>query len=201
MTPHTVARPLMAGVLSALWGVAHTSHTWSEADQAPVKNHLWAVGLTPFGPLGASETLSFSQRDVALRNVVHAHINASLASARSLLRAFANYGRGDAPLDRAAAKALDARWNALQYKLGRAARNAAIHNFDASVYFALSATHDVGAISQLLHAAAADLRTSLRCFQEAPLLGPQWYVALGVSAVIVALLYVRSAGTFKPKKF
>ena len=52
-----------------------------------------------------------------------------------------------------------------QYKLGRAARNAAIHNFDASVYFALSATHDVGAISQLLHAAAADMQTSLRCFQ------------------------------------
>jgi hypothetical protein len=48
-------------VLQALWAVAPTSLAWDAARQQPVENHLWAVGFTPFGALGAGSRLSFVQ--------------------------------------------------------------------------------------------------------------------------------------------
>lgn len=102
MHPHNIARPLLAAVLETLWGVAATSLTWSAADNAPVRNHMWAVGLTPFGHLGVSDQLSFVQKDVALRNMVNAHINATMASTKFLLERFQRFGHGEAPLSRKA---------------------------------------------------------------------------------------------------
>jgi hypothetical protein len=73
---------LLAGMLQSLWGVVPPTVAWGDADQAPVTSHLWALGLNPFGLLGAGSRLSFVQRDAAQRNLVHAYLAATTASVR-----------------------------------------------------------------------------------------------------------------------
>ena len=84
MRPSQVQRPLLAGVLQSMWGVTPPTVAWGDADQAPVTSHLWALGLNPFGLLGAGSRLSFVQRDAAQRNLVHAYLAATTASVRPL---------------------------------------------------------------------------------------------------------------------
>jgi hypothetical protein len=114
--------------------------------------------------------------------------------------ATAQFGHGETPLGVVAAAALNARFNVLKYKLTRAVRTAAIHNFNASLYFALSAAHEVGAIAELLHGAAQDMTTTIKCFQEPDMPLENWLAVFGVLGGL-AYLYMHHLGTFKAKKY
>ncbi len=67
--------------------MADTSVHWSIAT-GKGWNYLWSLGHTPFGPLSTSTTLSFVQRDAALRNLAIATINGSIAHIQHLLDGF-----------------------------------------------------------------------------------------------------------------
>lgn len=81
--------------------------------------------------------------------------------ARGLLAELDAFGLDDAPLEPAAADLFTARWAVLTHKLSRAAKTASLHNFNASYYLALSAAHDVGAMRELLQAAAAAIHSQV----------------------------------------
>jgi len=200
LQPHSVTRPLLGGILQAVWGVAPTSFSWDAPSQVIRKNHLWDPTLTPYGPASTASQLSFVQRDAAVRNLITSQLNATVSAAAYLLRTFADFGRGEAPLTTQAATQFTARWHVLQHKLARATRTAAVHNFNVSMYFALSAAHEVGALADILHASAQEMHSTIQCFEEAkkPL---ELYVGVLLVIGLVIYFFTRQQGTSKAKKY
>lgn len=190
MQPHNMARPLLGGVLEAVWGVAPTQLAWRESTQSISRTYAWSVGLTPFGPFGSGSNLSFVQKDAAVRNMIMTHMNMSLTTTLELLQTFAAFNQGEAPLNKEQGIEMQGRWNVLHFKLHRAARTAAIHNFNASIYWALSAHHEVRAMHEILTKASRELKTTLKCFEE-PETPLEWYIFLAIligSGIYFALL-------------
>jgi len=73
--------------LQALYGVADTALSWSQAT-GKSWSFLWSVGQTPFSPLSSSATLSFAQKDAAQRNIALSYLNSSTVHAAALIKGF-----------------------------------------------------------------------------------------------------------------
>lgn len=67
--------------------MADTSLYWSQAT-GKGWNFAWSVGHTPFGSLSNVATLSFAQRDAAVRNLAVSYLNSSISHAALLIRGF-----------------------------------------------------------------------------------------------------------------
>lgn len=70
------------------YGVADTSLFWSQAT-GKGWNFVWSIGQTPFSSLSNIHTLSFAQRDAAIRNLAVSYLNNSIAHAAHLIKGFA----------------------------------------------------------------------------------------------------------------
>ena len=89
----SLARPLLSALLQSGWGIVPTGTTWSAAHNATVTRLLWSSAHTPHGPYSARATLSFAQRDAAVRAPLYARITEALAEVRQLAAHFSEFGK------------------------------------------------------------------------------------------------------------
>jgi hypothetical protein len=73
--------------MQAIYGVVDSGLFWSHAT-GKGWNFVWGVGQTPFGPLSNMASLSFVQRDVAVRNMALSYLNSSLTHAQLLIQGY-----------------------------------------------------------------------------------------------------------------
>lgn len=71
----------------AIYGVADSSLYWSPAT-GKGWSFVWGVGQTPFGVLSNMHSLSFVQRDAAVRNMALSYLNNSMAHAALLIQGY-----------------------------------------------------------------------------------------------------------------
>jgi hypothetical protein len=71
----------------AIYGVADSSLYWSQAT-GKGWNFVWGVGQTPFGALSNMHSLSFVQRDAAVRNLALSYLNSSIVHATLLVQGY-----------------------------------------------------------------------------------------------------------------
>jgi hypothetical protein len=182
-----LTRPLLAAALTAGWGVAPPWDGWAAARGAAAEDHTWDVGHTPFGPLAASEELSFAPRDAAQRAVVASAVAAARTSAAAALAAFAALPGAAEALPRDAAARVAGRAGALRHKHARVAAALSAHQFDTAIYYARSAAHDAAGLEAALREAAAGLETVLEC-------GGGGGGGLGLGGAAAAALAAAAAG-------
>lgn len=70
-----------------MYGVADSSLYWSPAT-GKGWSFVWGVGQTPFGVLSNMHSLSFVQRDAAVRNMALSYLNNSIAHAALLIQGY-----------------------------------------------------------------------------------------------------------------
>jgi hypothetical protein len=68
---------------------ANRSQAWSSAHNKTVVDHLWSLGLTPYGPFSTWMQLSFSQKDAASRHILYTELQTVLSEVNSLFTHFA----------------------------------------------------------------------------------------------------------------
>lgn len=73
--------------MQAAYGVADSSLYWSQAT-GKGWNFVWGVGQTPFGVLSNMHSLSFVQRDAAVRNMALSYLNSSINHAALLIEGY-----------------------------------------------------------------------------------------------------------------
>ena len=167
LDPSDATRAVLAATLQAGWAVAETALAWSPATGRSWA-WLWAHGPTPFGPLSALATLSFVQRDAALRNLAVLALNASSARAAALVDGVAKFAGADAlarhvlegPDDVAA---YNERVALLLHK--QAAAAAALGRLDhaGALGYALSMRADADGLERLMRRAKKGLSVELQC--------------------------------------
>jgi hypothetical protein len=190
-----LTRPLLAAALTAGWGVAPQ---WGGgAAGGAGADHTWDVGHTPFGPLAASESLSFAPRDAAQRAVVASAVAAARTAAASALAAFTALPGAAEALPRDAAARVAGRAGALRHKMARVAAALSAHQFDTAVYYARSAAHDAAGLEASLREAATGLETVLECGA-----GDGGGMGLGAAAAVAAAAalagWAARAGALRP---
>ena len=192
--PVQLPRDVLGALLGALYGVPPAGTSWGaggDGSGGASRDFLWAVGRSPLGPLASGESLPFSVADPAVRNVLLSALSAHAEHARRMLARFQKLGDERETLGAAEHDELAARWNVLCHKLGRAARMASLHSFDASQYYLLSSRHELKAIGDILSGAAARLETSLECYAEARPAFRRLAVMLGAGAGLLYALRSR----------
>mmetsp|Transcript_30649 Transcript_30649/g.99669 ORF Transcript_30649/g.99669 Transcript_30649/m.99669 type:complete len:682 (+) Transcript_30649:61-2106(+) len=207
LAPHELQRPLIAGILRTVWAVPPEHLAWGEAQGAPLPDYLWSTSLTPFGPFGGSSALSFAQRDAVSRNVIFAALNHTVFFTRELVKTALEVGAEDGGvLDQAGLRTFTQRWNVLVHKLRHATHAVSVHDFPGALYYAVSATHDLDAMQDVLKEAMRDLRTELECFSDPAfsLAGAAGAAtALGALAAAAVAVYVLRAALnrARPSRF
>ncbi len=160
----SLVRPLLSALLQSGWGVAPTGTTWSAAHNATATRLLWSSAHTPHGPYSARATLSFAQRDAAVRAPLYARIAEVFAELRRLAAHFGEFGKTvDEVLRPAEHLTFLRRLNVLAFKLQRVRSYLSLHNFRHAQYFVLSTWHDLKAMRQVLEQAGATLKAGLVC--------------------------------------
>jgi len=71
----------------AAYGIADSSLYWSQAT-GKGWSFVWNVGQTPFGVLSNIHSLSFVQRDAAVRNMALSYLNNSITHATTLVKGY-----------------------------------------------------------------------------------------------------------------
>ena len=160
----SLARPLLSALLQSGWGIVPTGTTWSAAHNATVTRLLWSSAHTPHGPYSARATLSFAQRDAAVRAPLYARITEALAEVRQLAAHFSEFGKTiDEVLRPAEHLTFLRRLNLLAYKLQRVRSFLSLQNFRHAQYYVLSTRHDLRAMRTVLEQAGAMLKAGLVC--------------------------------------
>ena len=161
---NSLARPLLSALLQSGWGIVPTGTTWSAAHNATVTRLLWSSAHTPHGPYSARATLSFAQRDAAVRAPLYARITEALAEVRQLAAHFSEFGKTiDEVLRPAEHLTFLRRLNLLAYKLQRVRSFLSLQNFRHAQYYVLSTRHDLRAMRTVLEQAGAMLKAGLVC--------------------------------------
>ena len=160
----SLARPLLSALLQSGWGIVPTGTTWSAAHNSTVTRLLWSSAHTPHGPYSARATLSFAQRDAAVRAPLYARITEALAEVRQLAAHFSEFGKTiDEVLRPAEHLTFLRRLNLLAYKLQRVRSFLSLQNFRHAQYYVLSTRHDLRAMRTVLEQAGAMLKAGLVC--------------------------------------
>lgn len=159
-----LARPLLAALLQSGWGAAPSSLTWSGAHNATVQRLLWASVHTPHGPYSGRHTLSFVQRDAAVRASLYALITEVFETLRALRSHFAEFHKSIDDVLRAPEHlTFLRRLNLLEFKLQRTRSYLSLHNFRHAQYYVLSTRHDLRGMRAVLEHAGASLKAGLEC--------------------------------------
>ena len=145
MAPKDARRSTFASILKAVWGLSDTRERWEPLRETIGTDFLWSASNSPFGPFARSiNSLSFSQKDAAARNLIYSHVNKTLAQ---LHRIFQDVDRfrivPSHTLSYEKYARLLSRWNMLDYKLHRASKYLSAHDFRHALFFVYSTKADV----------------------------------------------------------
>eukprot|EP00850_Spirogloea_muscicola_P012412 SM000080S22927 [mRNA] locus=s80:167969:177407:- [translate_table: standard] len=171
-----VTRPVLAAILQSGWGVSPTHTIWSEVHNRTIDDYRWALGQTPFSPIGDLSSLTFVQRDAALRNQLYTLLNQTVSDVSDTLIAVKAYGGEEVLLRPHKRVEFTQRWNVVHHKLLKATASLSILNFDVAYFYLRSVRHDLDALHILLQQSAADVHTQLTCFSDPPI---PWISLLG----------------------
>ncbi|EFA79108.1 hypothetical protein PPL_07933 [Heterostelium album PN500] len=71
-------RPVLASLLETIWGISPTQLSLAKNSDTPDFNYIWSLGFNPFSIFSPHKSISFSQADAAIRNIVYFNIVDSL---------------------------------------------------------------------------------------------------------------------------
>jgi hypothetical protein len=167
LDPADASRALLGALLSTLYGVAPSGVGYSPAANATEMNHMWTVGMTPYGHFSQGLDSHFGLRDAAHRNVLLSEAFAVISNLKTLLNTMLRL-RKDARelLSPAEYTQFNQRFNLLQFKLQKAENFASLNNYGDGLHYAISARHDVAAMQTLFRTAVRRVRPVLVCANE-----------------------------------
>jgi len=84
--PQDTTRHIVAGVASALAGIASPTERWSTLHGRRQESYMWAVGAHPFGPFSNSSSMGAIFKDSAQRNDILSRTDTALRQVREALR-------------------------------------------------------------------------------------------------------------------
>jgi len=196
-------RSTFAAILQTVFAISPTSERWDFIHNRVVEDHLWSVGNTPFGTFSDTISLSFSQRDSAVRNVLESKIHTILVEVDNLFNHFSDYNKEVSEvLSTSDHLQFIRRWNLLQYKLEEARNFLSLHKYNSSFRFVNSLHHDVAALHKLIHLAGSHLHTYFHCEKSDPSIGfPYLTVVVAASPfIVIAAIITSQAKTMMSKK-
>eukprot|EP00879_Flechtneria_rotunda_P007305 GHRR01007663.1.p1 GENE.GHRR01007663.1~~GHRR01007663.1.p1 ORF type:complete len:735 (+),score=144.94 GHRR01007663.1:731-2935(+) len=168
LNPKQIHRPVLAATLQAAYGVAETAVSWSQAT-GKTWSFLWSVGQTPFGALSNQATVSFAQRDAALRNMALAYLNSSMNHAAMLIKGF-EFLAPDGHLEQVKSYLqpdqvipYNQRTALLLFKIREAAAALASQQHALAVGYAASTVQDVAALHKITRQYKSTLDPDLIC--------------------------------------
>ncbi|WIA11080.1 hypothetical protein OEZ85_011230 [Tetradesmus obliquus] len=171
INPQKIHRPVLAAVMQQAYGIADPALAWSQAT-GKMWSFIWSVGQNPFGSLGSTASLSFAQKDAALRNMALAYLNSSMHHAAALMRGFemlapagsngrTHYVKGY--LQPEQVLPYNQRISLLLFKVQEAAAALAEGQHALAVGYAVSTTEDVAALHKITRHYKVSLRPDLVC--------------------------------------
>jgi len=188
VNPKDATRPVMAALVSTLWGVAPTYQAWDVQHSQVKENYMWAVGNTPFGPFSSATTLSFAQTEAAKRFRLYSFIESALRRLSGLFTTYAEYDLELADgLSEEAYTQLMQRWNLLQFKFEKARTYMGLGNYNASLAFLASSRHELRSIMSLLSSATEFIDSRLSCSAATDTSYSRWLHNLAVGFTVMLL--------------
>eukprot|EP01097_Dermamoeba_algensis_P010531 TRINITY_DN7845_c0_g1_i1.p1 TRINITY_DN7845_c0_g1~~TRINITY_DN7845_c0_g1_i1.p1 ORF type:complete len:262 (+),score=51.06 TRINITY_DN7845_c0_g1_i1:636-1421(+) len=165
--PRDATRAVLGAVLQSAFAISPTHVMWSPARNSTLEDFTWSVSNTPYGVLSTSRSLTFSQKDNAVKHQLYWYINQTISEVSSLLGHFVGFKKDLSEVISPNNHLLFVqRWNLLLAKLDEARKQLSLHNFNTSFYFVQSASLDVRAVHQLIHDAGKNLQTSFTCLHS-----------------------------------
>eukprot|EP00300_Choanocystis_sp_HF-7_P002301 c11771_g1_i1.p1 GENE.c11771_g1_i1~~c11771_g1_i1.p1 ORF type:complete len:735 (-),score=165.05 c11771_g1_i1:88-2292(-) len=160
-------RAVLGALLQTGWGVAPTHHVWNFGADAASDEYLYSVGLTPFGGLSTHTTLSFAVRDAALRNILYSVANHTLSGLGHVLEHVEAFEKEtDELLGEEENSEFVRRWNLYVRKVEAATQALVMHQYNTSLYYFLSADHDVHAMWTMVNTAALSVHSVFSCTES-----------------------------------
>lgn len=192
-------RPLVGSILQSMWGVSPTHLVWSPQHNSTLVDYTWSVGHTPFGPFSELSSLSFIQKDAAMRNVLLTSLNYTITSALDVLESIAAHGGERKLLPQNQLPEFIQRWNLFKYKLDKVVSSLSHLDFEMALYYLRSSDHDLYAIHSLVYHASQDLEASLVCFEDPPFPWASFSMSIGILFVLL-YAYLQREKLFSNKR-
>ncbi|WIA30987.1 hypothetical protein OEZ86_001032 [Tetradesmus obliquus] len=196
INPQNIHRPVLAAVMQQAYGIADPALAWSQAT-GKMWSFIWSVGQNPFGSLGSTASLSFAQKDAALRNMALAYLNSSMHHAAALMRGFemlapagsngrTHYVKGY--LQPEQVLPYNQRISLLLFKVQEAAAALAEGQHALAVGYAVSTTEDVAALHKITRHYKASLKPDLVCMGKPDAV--RWWLLPSLCCFITLALVV-----------
>eukprot|EP00873_Tetraselmis_striata_P015529 jgi/Tetstr1/435793/TSEL_024682.t1 len=189
VNPDLLTRPILAGLLEVVWGVQRTELEADVETGGARRNFLWSVGHDIFNPISQVASLSFAERDMALRNVLLPRLLGVRRYLTSLLDALEGLAEGRPLLEavpRGRRQAFVQRTNFLLSQYTKAMRLLSLGHYNATHHLTMAMVlHDTQGLMEEAARVQQAVRTSLQCFREEG--GPLGWRLLAALTALVAL--------------